>query len=81
MVGLDTIESAPMSGHSPDSIIQVAQAAGGPIVIGETISTESVVRIVQSTAAPVTVKAGSRSVESLIQIVQSGGKRVTIDFS
>jgi imidazole glycerol phosphate synthase subunit HisF len=70
-----------MSGHSVDSIIRVAQAAGGPIIVGDNLSSDSVIRVVQSTTAPITVKAGSRSAESLIQIVQAGGKRVSIDFS
>jgi hypothetical protein len=70
-----------MSRHSAESIIEVAQAAGGPIVVGENLSKESVIRIIESTGASVTVKAGSRAKESLIAIVQAGGKRVTIDFS
>ena len=70
-----------MSSHSADSIIRVAQAAGGPIIIGENLSKDSVIRIIQSTGAPVTVKAGSRRADSLVQIVQAGGNRATIDFS
>lgn len=66
---------------SADSIICVAQAAGGPIVVGGGLSADSVIGIIKITAAPVTVKAGDRSVDSLIRIVQAGGKRVTIDFS
>ncbi len=70
-----------MSTHSADSIILVAQSGGGPIVVGGSLGVDSVVRIVQSTSALITVKAGSFSADSLVRIVQSGGSRVTIDFS
>ena len=29
-----------MSSHSADSIVRVAQAGGGPIVVGESLSTD-----------------------------------------
>lgn len=67
--------------YTTEAIIRVAQAAGGPIIIGDGFTTAAVIEIVQCTSAPVTVKAGNRNVEALVQIVQSGGKRVTIDFS
>ena len=67
--------------RSSETIIRVAQVAGGPIVIGETLSADSVISVLQSTAAPVTVKAGNRSPDSLIRIAQVGGSRVTFDYS
>lgn len=70
-----------MSYHSVDSIVRVAQAGNGPLIVGESLGVDSVVRIVQSTSASVTVKAGSFSVDSLVRIAQAGRGRVTIDFS
>ena len=70
-----------MSRYSPDSIVRVAKAGGGPLILGASLSPDSIVHIVQSTTAPVTVKAEGYSPDSLVLIAQAGGSRVTIDFS
>ena len=67
--------------HGADSIIRVAREGDGPLVVGRNLSTDAIVRIVRSTAAPVTVKAGDRGGDALVRIVKVGGNRVTIDFS
>ena len=78
---ITTSEIKTMSSHSPDTIVRVAQAGGGPLIVGGPLSPDSILHIVQSTAAPVTVKAQGYSPDYLVRIAQAGGSRVTIDFS
>ncbi|WP_305804798.1 hypothetical protein [Stenotrophomonas sp. YIM B06876] len=67
--------------HAADVVVRIARAGGGPIVIGENLGTDAVVRIVESTPAPVTVKARNRTGDALVRIAKAGGSRVTFDFS
>lgn len=74
-------EGQARSQHAADTIIRVARAGGGPLVVGEDLGADAIVRIIKSTPVPITVKAGQRTGDALIRIVKAGGPLVTLDFS
>ncbi len=79
--GASAGEQQVRSRHTADTIIRVARAGGGPLLIGEDLGTDAIVRIINSTSVPITVKAGRRTGDALVRIVKAGGSRISLDFS